>query len=132
MALARISEFESFQASQPVRGPFRTHGLRFIPETWVTLSAERDLDGFEPAGLVVEIAEIVIHEGDEPDILADLFDAHLLPSKYDAEIDFLPIEADAPARRHGDSLIVEWVVEVGQAGCRAVLTEDSTLPAYAC
>ena len=40
----------------------------------------------------------------------------LLPSKYDAEIDFLPIEADAPARRHGDSLVVEWVVEVGQAG----------------
>src|SRR4051794_36991297 len=78
--------------------------------------SERIGNGFEPAGLVVEIAEIVIHEGDEPDILAHLFDADLLPSKYDAEIDFLPIEADAPARRHGDSLVVEWVVEVGQAG----------------
>src|SRR5215813_10230152 len=71
-------------------------------------------NGFEPAGLVVEIAEIVIHEGNEPDILAHLFDAHLLASEYDAEIDFLPIETDATARRHGDRLVVEWVVEVGQ------------------
>jgi len=31
-----ISRFESYMPSQRVRGPFRTHRLRFIPETWVT------------------------------------------------------------------------------------------------
>jgi hypothetical protein len=29
--------FESLRARQYFAGPFRTHGLRFIPETWVTL-----------------------------------------------------------------------------------------------
>jgi hypothetical protein len=45
---------------------------------------------------VVEVAEIVVHEGDESDFLAHLFDAHLLPSEHGAEIDFLPIEAMRP------------------------------------
>jgi hypothetical protein len=31
------------QPSSP--GPFRTHGLRFIPKTWVTLLVRRDLQG---------------------------------------------------------------------------------------
>jgi len=63
---------------------------------------------------MVEKAEIVVHEGDEPDFLAHLFDAHLLPGEHCAEINFLPIEADAPARGHGDALVVEGVVELGQ------------------
>ena len=32
-----IPRFESWCPSQPVRGPFWTHRLRFIPGTWVTL-----------------------------------------------------------------------------------------------
>src|SRR5438128_2757195 len=32
-----IRRFESSHPSQPVRGPFWTHRLRFIPGTWVTL-----------------------------------------------------------------------------------------------
>src|SRR5256886_16223690 len=72
--------------------------------------------GFEPAGLVVEVAEIVVHEGDQPDFLAHLLDAHLLPGEYGAEVDLLPIEADAPACGHGDRFVVEWVFELGQAG----------------
>ena len=51
---------------------------------------------------------------DEPNFLAHLFDAHHLPSEHGAEIDFLPIEADAAARGHCDCLVVEWVVELGQ------------------
>src|SRR5215471_17086032 len=48
----------------PPKGPFRTHGLRFIPEVWVTLGwrpASRGLAGisvfagnFRPAGVEIE------------------------------------------------------------------------------
>ncbi len=40
---------------------------------------ERILDRFEPTRLVVEIARIVLHEGHEPNPLADLRDADGLP-----------------------------------------------------
>ena len=63
--------------------------------------------GFEPAGLVIEVMEIVIHEGDEPDFVTHLFDPYLLPGEYGAEINFLPIEADTSARGHGHGLVVE-------------------------
>ena len=46
----------------------------------------------------------------------DLFDADVLTGEDLAEIDFLPIEADAPAGGHGDGLVVERVVELGQTG----------------
>jgi hypothetical protein len=64
---------------------------------------------------VVEVAEIIVHEADEPNVLAHLFDADALTGEDDAEIDFLPIEADAPACGHGDGLVVERVIEVRQA-----------------
>lgn len=34
--------------------------------------------------LIVEIAQIVLHEGDEPDALADLRHAHVLPPRRPA------------------------------------------------
>ena len=39
----------------------------------------------------------------------------LLTGEDGAEIDFLPIEADAPACCHGDSLVVERIIELRQA-----------------
>ncbi len=55
------------------------------------------VDRFEPAGLIVEIPQIVVHEGDEPDPLADLRHADILPRKHVAEIHFLAFEADPAA-----------------------------------
>ena len=46
---------------------------------------------------MVEVSEIVVHEADEPNVLAHLFDADALAGEDEAEIDFLPIEADAAA-----------------------------------
>ncbi|MGD0331792.1 MAG: hypothetical protein ABSA90_00900 [Xanthobacteraceae bacterium] len=43
---------------------------------------------------MVEVSEIIVDEGDEPDVVADLFDADVLTGEYGTEIDFLPIEAD--------------------------------------
>jgi hypothetical protein len=38
-----------------------------------------------------------------------LFDADALAGEDDAEIDLLPIEADAAACGHGDDFVVEWI-----------------------
>ena len=70
------------------RGPFWTHGLRFIPPTWVTLSVRRDL-------------------------LVGLFDPDGPAGEHLAEIDLLPIEADASAGGDGGSSIPR--ATVGQA-----------------
>ena len=64
---------------------------------------------------MVEVAEIVAHKADEPNLFAHLFDTDFLTGEDGAEIDLLPIEADAPARGHGDGLVVERVIELGQA-----------------
>jgi hypothetical protein len=48
-------------------GNFRTEGI---------------LDRFEPAPLIVEVADVVVHEGDEPDALGHLGDADLLPGTW--------------------------------------------------
>ena len=70
---------------------------------------------------MVEVPEIVVHEGNEPNFFAHLFNSHLLTGEDGAEIDFLPIEADAPACCHGDSLIVERIIELRQSGVGAAL-----------
>jgi hypothetical protein len=88
-----------------------------IPETWVTLSVRRDLQGagFEPAGLVVEVSQIIVHKADEPNPVFGLFDSDGRASEDLAEIDFLDVEADAAAGRDSDGLVVEGIVEVRQS-----------------
>ncbi len=39
-------------------------------------------DGLQPAGFVIEVTEIAVHEADEPNVVADLLDADLLASKH--------------------------------------------------
>ena len=56
---------------------------------------------FEPACLIVEIPKIIVHEGDEPNLFAHLFDSDVLTGEDHAEIDLLPIEADTTARGTG-------------------------------
>jgi hypothetical protein len=79
---------------------------------------------------VVEVAEIIVDEGNEPDFLAHLFDAHLLPGEHSAEIDFLAIEADAPAGGHGSpeltSCIFPELADIGLAAedCAALLFDQ--------
>jgi hypothetical protein len=61
--------------------------------------------------LQIDIAKIVVHEADEPNVLADLLEADALTGEDGAEIDLLAIEADAPAPGDGDGPVVEWVIE---------------------
>ncbi len=68
---------------------------------------------------MVEVAEIIVHKADEPNVLADLLDANALAGEDGAEIDLLAIEADAPACGHGDGSVVEGVIQVGQSSVGA-------------
>jgi hypothetical protein len=71
-----------------------------------TFGPEGIIDRFEPACLAVEVAEIIVHKADQPNLIAHLFDADALASEDDAEIDLLAIEADSATR--GDGSVVEW------------------------
>jgi len=41
----------------------------------MTLWSEGILEGFQPASLIVEIPQIIVHEGDERNMVAHLLDA---------------------------------------------------------
>ena len=49
-------------------------------------------------------------------MLVDLFDSDGLAGEDLAEVDFLAVEADAAAGGDGDRLVVEWIMQVRQAG----------------
>ena len=64
---------------------------------------------------MVKVAEIIVHKADQPNLVADLFDAYALASEDLAEIDLLSIEADATACSHSDGSVVERIIELRQA-----------------
>src|SRR5580765_5325835 len=72
----------------------------------------RIIDRFQPARLVVEVAQVVVHERDEPDALAHLFDAHLLSGKDLAHVDLPTLPANPPARCNDGGPIVKGVLEL--------------------
>jgi hypothetical protein len=53
-----------------------------------------------------------VHEGDEPDALADLGHPDVLSRKDVTQIHLPSLEADPTAGRHGDGLIVKRIGEV--------------------
>ena len=68
---------------------------------------------------MIEVPEVIVHEADEPDVLAHLLDADALAREDGTEIDFASIEADAPARGDGDGFVVERVIELQQTSVRS-------------
>ena len=64
---------------------------------------------------IVEIPQVVLHEGDEPDVLTDLRDAHALTGEDMTEVHLAAAEADATAAGHHDGLIVEGIGQVLKA-----------------
>src|SRR5258706_10894574 len=88
-------------------GLYRGHRYHF----W----SEGICKGFEPASLVVEVSEIIIHKADEPNPFVGLFDADGLAGEHLAEIDLLAIEAGASAGGDGGSSVMEGIFDVRQA-----------------
>jgi hypothetical protein len=56
---------------------------------------------------VVEEPQVVMHEGDEPDALADLFDADGLAGQGLAEADLFSIYTEPAAAGNRDGFVVE-------------------------
>ena len=48
---------------------------------------------------MIEVSEIVLHEGDEPDLVVDLLDADVLTGEDGGEVDFLPADAAAALKK---------------------------------
>lgn len=83
---------------------------------------------------MIEVSEIVVHDADEPDALAHLFDADSLAGEDVAQVDLAPVVADAATVGDGGCPIVERIVEVAQApvgpGRRGVELSRDPMPAW--
>jgi hypothetical protein len=77
--------------------------------------AERIVDGLQGSLFQIDIAKIIVHEGDEPNAVVDLLNAELLTGEHGRDIDLLPVHTDAAAGGDQDIAVVERVFEVGQA-----------------
>ena len=71
------------------------------------LSIEGVGGALEVRALVVEEPQVVMHEGDEPDALADLFDADGLAGQGLAEADLFSIYTEPAAAGNRDGFVVE-------------------------
>ena len=69
----------------------------------------------EPARLIVEAAQVVLHEADESDALAHLCDAHALAGEHMTEVDLSSAKADPAAAGHHDRLIVKRISQALEA-----------------
>ena len=65
--------------------------------------------------LQVEVSQIVVHEGDEPNTLVDFLDAEPLACEHARDVDLLAVQADASAGGDENIAVVERIVQVGQA-----------------
>ncbi len=71
-----------------VISPARTHTRRIGPKPWVTTPAERVVAELQGSPLEGDVAEIVVHEADQPDAFIDLLNAELLADEYGGDVDF--------------------------------------------
>jgi hypothetical protein len=59
-----------------------------------------------------------VHEGDEPDVLLHLLDAHLLSRKHLADIDLAPLVAEAAAGGDDRRPVVRRILKFFQSFIR--------------
>jgi hypothetical protein len=81
--------------------------------------------------LIVEEAQVVVHEADQPDVISDFSYPDALASKDLAEIDLASPEAQATALSHGDRHVVERIAELWEAGsgyCRFCTVPETNCP----
>jgi len=56
--------------------------------------AERVVERFQHSRIEIEVAKIILHRADEPDIVVNFFDADRLAGKNRAEVDLFPTQTD--------------------------------------
>ena len=69
---------------------------------------------------MIEVSEIVVPEADEPGPIFHLFDTDLLTCELDADVDLLPVVADATAVGDGVGLVAEGIVEFIEPSIRSI------------
>jgi hypothetical protein len=89
-------------------GLFRTHGLQFW---W----SERVGDGLQPAAVEVDVSQVVVHEGDEPDAVVGFAQADFLACQDAGDGDIGLVEADLAGVSDDGLAVVERIAEVGQS-----------------
>ena len=58
---------------------------------------------------MIKESQVVLHEADQPDLVADLLDADVLTGEDSTEVYLALANAEAPATRDGDGPVVERV-----------------------
>ena len=89
-------------------------------------------NGLEPAGLIVKVPQIVVHEADEPDPVVYLSDADELPGKDLAEIDLRPWKQIRPQWVTVARPVVKRVVRAAEAAVRSRVSACRRRPGPAC
>ena len=64
----------------------------------------------------IDISQIVVHDGDEPDAVLDLAQSELLSGQNLRDGDRGFVEADVPGSADDDVAVVQWIGQFGQAG----------------
>ena len=77
--------------------------------------------------LQIDIAQIIVDEGDEPNSLVDFLDTEALSGQDGGNVDFLSVDADTAAGGDEDVAVVEGVFEVGEAPLVLVAIDISKL-----
>jgi len=68
--------------------------------------------------LQVEVAEIIVHETDEPNAVADFLDTKSLAGEHGRDVDLFAVQAEAAAGGDETLAVVEGIFEVRQAAIR--------------
>src|SRR3546814_3829887 len=72
----------------------------------------RVVDGLQGSLLQVDVAEIVLHEAYQPNVVVDFLDSEALSGQGGRDVDFLAVHADAPAACDEQVAVVERVVDL--------------------
>ena len=68
---------------------------------------------------MIEEAQVVLHEADQPDFIADFLDADVLTRQRGSEIDFAVADAYAASVGDGNCAVVERIAQITEAAIAA-------------
>ena len=93
------------------------HRWRVLPHdvAFFGVVCKRGVGGtFDAIALVVEEAQVIVHEADQPDVIGDFAHSDGLTGKDLVEIDLASAKAQATALRDDDGAIVEGILQRGK------------------
>jgi hypothetical protein len=86
--------------------------LTFYTGDMVDFSTEGVWGTFDAIARIVEEAQVIVHKANQPNVISDFAHADVLTGEHATEIDLAPAEAQTPTLGHGDSHIVERVMQL--------------------